>query len=406
MKYKSILLSTYINTVNGETYALFGPEQNLLNYFFTRFEEVYMIRQPMPAEKQLGPSMYYFRFGELIWKKAIPHFFSCIWKTGQSNLSTEKTSKRLKIRDFLSNFYFVLFCVKYKINLFIGVESINALAGALLKKIGKIDKVLYFANDYHPNRYSSAMNWIFLKLDEIMAYSSDYMWMMNPMIHTSRIQRGLDKKKLAPHFIIHGGLPFFPNGPIPLEKRKKFQIVYATRAGHGGLPLVIQAFGKVIKNFNDATLYITGNAYKEESNLLNLIDSCGCAGKIVFTGFLLEKDLNDLVKNSYIGIAIWPDDIPVSATYGDPEKIRRYFHFGLPVVTTRNAFTADILKQEGAGIVVDSNSHDIARAISDLFFDMSLYFKVAAASKKLGESYMKKNILDDSINDLASKAII
>ncbi|MDD5476682.1 MAG: glycosyltransferase [Candidatus Omnitrophica bacterium] len=335
--------------------------------------------------------------------KKMPKLWQLLYWRSNKKLTSGQTVIRLKLRDFISNFYFILFCIPHKLDLFIGVESINALSAVLLKRLGCIRTVLYFSNDYHPNRYARLKNWIFLKLDEIAAYRCDYIWMMNPRIHKSRLERGLDPLKLAPHFIIHGGLPFFTGEPLAINERQMNRIVYATRAGHLGLGIVLEAFSVVIMKHPDIKLYITGHADKEEPRMCSLIEKLKIARNLIFTGFIKEEELNYLIKYSYIGLAIWSCSAAASATYGDPEKIRRYFHFGLPVVSTVNAFTSEVISKYGAGIVVDDRVESVTKAILTLLDDKDLYTKCAQASAELGKFYKEHNPLDDSIKDLKKK---
>lgn len=405
-KNKSVLLSTYINTVNSETYALFGPVGNFIGYLCGKFDDVYMISQPMPGELDLSATLNFYRKGNLLWSKKIPKFLQLLCWVNPKKAVPSRTVIRLKIRDFISNLYFIIRFVPKKIDLFIGVESINAIAAIMLKMFGRIRTVLYFCNDYHPKRYAMLKNWIFLKLDEIASYGCDYIWMMNPNIHESRLKRGLKLSKLAPHFIIHGGLPFFPGEPLSLKERNKNSIVYATRAGHPGLEIILQAFSEVSRKYPNLKVYITGHAGNEDTKIRPLIEKLNISQHVVFTGFMKEHDLNELIKNSYIGLAIWSHDIPASATYGDPEKIRRYFHFGLPVVSTSNAFTAEVITKRGAGIVVDDEPEAVAKAILQLLDDESLYSKCAQASKELGNFYKENNMLDRSLEDLQKRGLL
>ena len=403
---RTVLLSTYINTVSNETYMLFGPIENFVGYLCRKFSSVYIISQPMPGEDDLTVTLSIYRNGKLLRIKKMAKFLQLLCWVNPRKVTSSQTVIRLKIRDFISNFYFINFCISGKLDLFIGVESINSLAAVILKKFGCIRTVLYFSNDYHTKKYTMLKNWLFLKLDEIAAYVSDYIWMMNPKIHESRIKRGLKPSKLAPHFIIHGGLPFFPGEPLPIEEREKNRIVYSTRAAHPGLEIILQALSIVFKKYPDSRIYITGHADKEKSRLSGFIEKLKISKHIVFTGFVNEEELNHLVKHSYIGLAIWSYEIPASATYGDPEKIRRYFHFGLPVVSTANAFTAEIINKYGAGIVVDDKPESVAEAIIKLFDDKTLYSKCSYASQELGEFYKENNMLDNSLEDLQRRSLL
>ncbi len=402
---KSVLLSTYINTVNGEVYALFGPVENITGFLCRRFDDVYMVSQPMPGETDLTPTLTLYQAGRVVWTKRLPAILRLFYWVDPKTVGANQTVVRLKIRDFIANIYFILFGFREPLSLLIGVESINALSAVPFRYFRRIRTVLYFSNDYHPRRYSWLMNWLFLKLDEVAARLCDYIWMMNPRIHESRMERGLDPKTLAPHFIIHGGLPFFPGGPAALDERRKRRIIYATRAGHKGLEIVLEAVATIASKYPDVELHVTGHADKYRDTIVPLIERLNISRHVTFTGFLKEQGLNQLVKSSWIGLAVWASD-HTSATYGDPEKIRRYFHFGLPVVATQNAFTAETIRRHGAGIVIDDDSKTLSSALLRLFDDESEYSRCSQASASLGKAYKEHNPLDESIDDLLKRKLV
>ncbi|OFX07404.1 MAG: hypothetical protein A2516_02520 [Alphaproteobacteria bacterium RIFOXYD12_FULL_60_8] len=402
---KSVLLSTYINTVNGEVYALFGPVGNMTGFLCRRFDDVYMVSQPMPGEDDLTPTLTLYQAGRAVWTKHLPAILRIFYWVDPKKVSASRTVVRLKVRDFVANVYFTLFCLRGRLSLFIGVESINALSAVPFRLFNRVRTVLYFSNDYHPRRYARLMNWLFLKLDEVAARHADYIWMMNPRIHESRLERGLDPKTLAPHFIIHGGLPFFPGGPAESSERHKHRIVYATRAGHQGLRIVLEALATVAARYPDAELHVTGHADRDSGSVASLIEQLKIPRNVKFTGFLKEDDLNRLVRSSWIGLAVWASD-HTSAAYGDPEKIRRYFHFGLPVVATDNAFTSDTIRRHGAGIVITDDPSALSSAILRLFDDEPGYSRCAQASAALGKAYKEHNPLDGSIDDLLKRKLL
>src|SRR5579859_5948474 len=51
------------------------------------------------------------------------------------------------IKDFLFNIFYLLF-QKDKIDIFFGLDNLDALSGIILKKLGKVDKAMYYVIDY------------------------------------------------------------------------------------------------------------------------------------------------------------------------------------------------------------------------------------------------------------------
>ena len=147
---KSVLLSTYINTVNGEVYALFGPVGNMTGFLCRRFDDVYMVSQPMPGEDDLTPTLTLYQAGRAVWTKHLPAILRIFYWVDPKKVSASRTVVRLKVRDFVANVYFTLFCLRGRLSLFIGVESINALSAVPFRLFNRVRTVLYFSNDYQP----------------------------------------------------------------------------------------------------------------------------------------------------------------------------------------------------------------------------------------------------------------
>jgi len=397
MKVNSCLFSTYINTVNGIEYGLFGPYCNFQSYLANKFYYLVIIKQPMPGESTISTCAEIYVNKELVKIVNFSSAINFIFSDHFGNLSSYKTSIRLKVRDFIST---IFFAVKLKgdapYTAMIGLESINTLAGYVLKKMGLVNNLVYFANDWHPKRYGAMMNHIFLWLDRFCSYHADRLWLMNMNIHKSRVSIGYKNSLINKTDSIHGGLPFFSEDYKGISERQKHSIVYASRNAGQGMDLALSVFSQVRKQFRNAIMYITGNCDKEDFSNYDVEG-------VVFTGFLTESELNKLISQSWVGLAVWRSDIASSATYGDPEKIRRYLNYGIPIVVTRNAYTSLIVEDAAAGIVCDSNYEDLISAILLLFSDANLYYNYSENSLKIGKKYKSINRIDKAINSIGIK---
>ncbi len=108
MKVNSCLFSTYINTVNGIEYGLFGPYCNFQSYLANKFYYLVIIKQPMPGERTISTCAEIYVNKELVKIVNFSSAINFIFSDHFGNLSSNKTSIRLKVRDFISTIFLLL----------------------------------------------------------------------------------------------------------------------------------------------------------------------------------------------------------------------------------------------------------------------------------------------------------
>ena len=153
-KLNSVLISTYTHIHNGVRTNGSGPVNPLLN-FFAQFADItiYIIEQPLPHSD----------FKEILFRKIqggkeLLHIQKPIlFSFPNQKLHSNKTYLRLKLRDLISNFAFLYPHIQKKIDLFIGLESVNASCGSILKKMNFVNEVVYYIFDWAPDRYENQM---------------------------------------------------------------------------------------------------------------------------------------------------------------------------------------------------------------------------------------------------------
>src|SRR5205807_2167134 len=97
-----------------------------------------------------------------------PLYLLCQWQ------NDHKTHISFKLRDIFS-VLFVGFSSKSNYDYFIGLESINTLSGIILRRFGKVKKVIYYVSDYSPQRFNKSwFNYIYILLDRFCVLHADY----------------------------------------------------------------------------------------------------------------------------------------------------------------------------------------------------------------------------------------
>lgn len=150
----SVLFATFAVYIKGERLPSNGMIEPILSFFLPKVKDFVLLIQPHPGSDRINPIIQEYvksiRVKNIIISPLLylPLYLLC---KIQNN---DNTHISFKIRDFFS----VLYCgfvFGRKYDFFIGFESINALAGIILRKLGKVKTVIYYVSDYSPKRFGS-----------------------------------------------------------------------------------------------------------------------------------------------------------------------------------------------------------------------------------------------------------
>lgn len=386
-KVTSILFATFSPWNNNVRAATNGMIDPFYYYFRPRVKYLSIIDQPYPGSDRIVPNVENYKNGK-----------------PQKNIQTTSTSTLLmpflkrankpgthvsfKIRDLLSVIEAGI-RLNRTYDLFIGLESVNAIGGIFLRRIGKVKCVVYYVSDYSPKRFNSnILNAIYLWLDRYCAERADFIWDVSQAMQPARIEAGLNVQKSAPVIYVPNALFKEQIDAIPFKKREKHSIVFMGTIGlENGPDLAIEAFAKVVKKVPTAKLHIIGGGGKGfEQNLLeNITKKHHMEKSVVFYGFISDvKKVSSLIKHFQVALAPYKM-IPGSIRlYGDATKIRQYLAAGLPIITTQVPPLGKEAQKNGAALIVEDNAESFANTILDLMKD----------TKKCEE--MAKNALDSA----------
>ncbi|MDC0456646.1 hypothetical protein OAM56_01875 [Alphaproteobacteria bacterium] len=380
MKKKTLLIVSYVNLHHNKIYPVFTEASLLIKHFSLIFDNVELLCQPMFGETTTKTFIY---------SDYINNKFS--FSNKQQINKKNKTSILLKVRDFISTF---LHLSKSNYDLILAVESINCLSALIAKLFfNKKMKVIYFCNDYHPDRYGAIMTTIYNLLDKFCAYKSDYNWLMNMDIIELRNNAGIKNSLVNNLHDISGGIAMADFSYKNRRINSTLKLIYAARNHDYGLKLAQDLAVKIAKKSNlDVILYVTGKLEPTVNKVKNL--------KIIYTDFLEIDELNKLIYNSDIGLAFYPDTTLSSSEYGDPEKIRRYINCGLPLIVTGKGKTIEMVSKQNVGIHTFYNLNAIFGALNLLLNDKKYYLKVSNNSFNLAITNRKSDKVFKSLKTI------
>jgi glycosyltransferase involved in cell wall biosynthesis len=184
----------------------------------------------------------------------------------------------------------------------------------------------------------------------------------------ARAMRGL--RTTVPQIIVPIGVNL--RRIIPRNNRTK--IVYAgTLEKMFGVDLVLQAFAALSKEIEGIELIIIGKG-SEEIELRRLAKRLGIQDRVKFVGFIQKhSDLEKLVAECGIGVAIYTNDSLTYKRFTDVAKPKLYMACGLPVVITRVPPIAGLIEKYQAGLVINYDIQELKEALYRLLTDEYTY---------------------------------
>lgn len=390
----SVLFATFSPYIGNKRDPKNGNIEPFLSFFPKKIKRFVLIDQPHVGSDFVEPVIEEYVDGKLKKEYKLKSFFyNPLYVFLKLMRLEDGTSILFKLRDIISVLH-VGFLSRDKFQYFIGLESINTLGGIILRKLGKVDKVIYYVSDYSPARYSSKLfNSIYLAFDRFCCYYSDYIWDVSLAMQPARIGAGLNQKKSAP--VIHVPNALFPKyiKHLPDNKMEPFSLVFMGSLGlENGPDLAIEAMPRIIDKFPQAVLHIIGGG-RDLERLEEFASKLKLQKSIRFYGMIpKDEDMLALLRQFYIGLAPYKDIKGSVRLFGDSLKLRAYMASGLPVITTEVPPLGKELKKIGSAVIVKDNVQELSLAIIDLFINPSKYTKL----RNRAIAYGKNNTWENS----------
>ncbi len=277
-----------------------------------------------------------------------------------------------------------------KFHYYFTVNAFTAWIGNILKKTGFVNKTLFWVWDYYPpfheNKIIVFMRGLYWQFDK-WATKSNTLIFLSSRVATLRKEIGIltktDKYKIVPVGTTNLAKVKTKN----LNTKSKIKIVFfGVIKKSQGLDLIFDSSNKIISSFPNVEIDIIGAGpdleyFKNKGKNSKL--------KVNYHGYMLDPEVDKILKKSDIGIAPYIPSIENEAFYGDPSKIKRYLSFGLPVITTNVFEFSREIKKSHAGILIDYKTSKLIDAIAKVVGNYTFYQNGA---KKLGKKYYYKNL--------------
>ena len=389
----SVFIATFSHYEEGKRLPTNGFIEQLLSFFLPKVKTILLLDQPHVVSDTIDPYVEFYSHSKLKIRFRISKFlYFPIYILCLLPIRAE-TRMSYKLRDFFS-VLFAAYRYKNTYDLFIGLEGVNALAGIILKKMGKVNTVVYYVSDYSPRRFGKTFfNALYLLLDRFCVKHCDFTWDVSSAMKEARLKVGLDPKYAQK--IIHVQNALFPNqiASLPIHLKTPNTAVYmGILQPDMGPDLAISAMSEVVKKIPTAKLHIIGGTRDEVDRLKILARKLSMEKNVIFYGFIKDnKKMAKVVRSCMVGLAPYRSFPDSFRWWGDAGKIRQYLASGLPVVTTHVPPLGRLVTKKGAAIMRKDTVKDFSDGIIQLMTNKDLYKKLSQKAEELSKENTWEN---------------
>jgi len=373
----SVLFATFSLWANGKRMPTNGSVEPLRDFLVPLVGKMILIDQLVPGEPDISYKIEEYSNGKTAFVAHKMGWWFVLLKPFLQLTNSNSTQVPFKIRDFLSVLDWAV--RDHTIfDYFIGLESINALAGIILRKLGRVKKVIYYVSDYSPNRYKASwFNSVYLWLDRLAATNSDFIWDVSKAMHPARIKAGLDGRSSAPVIHVPNGLLRAQIKALPYNQVKKYSFVYMGTLGfENGPDLFIQVMQRIVKRFPTVTLHVVGGGERLDF-LKTLALKLKLGDNVIFYGYVPDgAKMSGILQKCAIGVAPYRAIEGSVRYYADAGKIRAYCAAGLPVISSDVPPLGKEVANYGGAVIVNDTIDGFAEAAVRMISDHTSYLRM------------------------------
>lgn len=291
--------------------------------------------------------------------------------------------------------------------LYVGSNRLNAFAGILLKRLGRVKKVVYFSPDWSAKRFDNAvLNVIFQKLDYFCVKYADIVWnssqvmKLDPMMK-ERLRLGYPKTWSKKQIQVPDGTDDFP---IPsFDEINRYKIGFV---GHlkkeMGVQLAIESLSSILKKMPEVKLLVIGSGPYEQE-----LKKMAKGLPVEFTGFMGDiREVYRRLSSCAIAIALYEETKENISQFSDPGKTKNYFSVGLPIIITKVPKIADEINTKKCGIAIHYDGNEFSDAVLKLLKDDSVLKEYRRNVLKLRKKYSWDAICNRALRLTANLRLI
>jgi glycosyltransferase involved in cell wall biosynthesis len=257
-------------------------------------------------------------------------------------------------------------------DVFIGVNSLNAFSGILLKRMKKVKRVIFYTADYVPLRFKNRiMNSTYHWFDRFCIRNADFVWNISQAQVAIRRTQGVSD---AHNIHVPHGIDTEKIKPQPVENIDRFSFVIAanlTRAFNH--TLILDAFSETVKRIPHARLFIVGTG-ESEQEIQHYINLKNIENSVFMEGWMPHEKLLAFLSRCGVGIAIYTSECSWT-NFSDSFKTKEYLGCGCPVIISGAQGAISEAKESNALIVVEQTKDSLSQAMLKMLQDEAFYMQ-------------------------------
>jgi len=331
----------------------------------------YLIKTGAKEVMFIGHPLYY--------KQGRPGSFFELIKNGKQTKRVQLNNWKINqfiryFADIVLSLYWIL-TTSGRWDIIIALDNLNSLAGLLLKKLGKVEKVVYYAIDFTPQRFpNNLLNRLYHYIEKLCVSYADITWNVSPRIAEGRYKLlGMNQIRYNKQITVPIGIWLDRIKRVELENTEPHTAIYAgSLSPHQGVQLVVDAIPKIVVKIPDFKFIVVGMG-EYEKKLKKQVKELDVEKYVEFLGYFEKhEDVENILSKCGLGLAMYSAELSKWSYYADPSKIKSYLACGLPVVTTNLTYIAHDIEQRRCGIVCDYNKDCLSEAIIKIALDSGI----------------------------------
>lgn len=355
---------------NELLFSSFAPVglEDYVNYCIKNFDEFVYLKWKFPHSKECSKSAV------IKYKKGK--------KISEKNIFSLPTLNHKLFYFLLLPFNYLLYFFQgvflfwkrnsNKPRIFFGINYFCTFCGIILKKLGRVDFVIYRVMDFFPLPPSGIyrlLNRFFYIFDKFCLKNADSIWFTTEGHIIGREKYGYFDRTENHYQMIPLTINCDKFISKPLVQENKYSLVYCgVVSRYHMLGLLFEVIQELKKDFSRIKLNLIGSG-PDANYFKNLADKMGLNENVIFHGFMEDgKAFRLLMASNILGVALYKDEENF-IKYTEPAKVKYYLNFGVPVIMSDVPVIAKEIKKAEVGLAVKNNKNEIVKIIREFIYD-------------------------------------
>ena len=261
--------------------------------------------------------------------------------------------------------------LRKRFDFYIGIATFSAMMGLILKKVGITKRLIYYCIDYYPSPpeigFNRVMDLVIKVIDRMCIKQADMVWDISPRIKEARQE--FNKIPVTSYISVVTPLGYMDqvHRTCPIENKERWTLGFVgTLSENQGLQLIVDSLPLLKKKFPEIKVRIIGHGPFGKT-LKERIRERGLDDHFIFHGFIKDdNEVFDILSRCMIGLATWTGEETDNSLYADPGKPKLYALLGLPVIITSAPQVSELIKNTGAGVVIDYSVDEFVNAVDKI----------------------------------------